>query len=91
MAETRLARALRERRAAWLPLLDLTASNPTQCGFQYDDAGILAALGDRAALVYDPDARGMLRAREAVCTYYALRGARVGSGFGPDQIFLTTN
>jgi aspartate/methionine/tyrosine aminotransferase len=91
VAETRLARALRERRAAWLPLLDLTASNPTQCGFQYDDAGILAALGDRAALVYDPDARGMLRAREAVCTYYALRGARVGSGFGPDQIFLTTS
>ena len=67
-------------------MLDLTASNPTQCGFTYDGAGILAALGDRAALVYDPEPRGMLRAREAVCAYYAARGAAVD----PQQIFLTT-
>jgi aspartate/methionine/tyrosine aminotransferase len=65
-------------------MLDLTASNPTQCGFTYDGAGILAALGDRAALVYDPEPRGMLRAREAVCAYYAARGAAVD----PQQIFL---
>ena len=32
---------------AGLAVLDLTASNPTQCGFVYDEAGILAALGDR--------------------------------------------
>ena len=87
VAETRLARALRERRAAGLPVADLTASNPTRCGFQYDEAGILAALGDREALVYDPDPRGMRRAREAVCEYYAARGAEVGA----EQIFLTTS
>jgi alanine-synthesizing transaminase len=87
LAETRLARALRERRAAGLPVVDLTASNPTRCGFIYDEAGILAALGDRAALVYDPDPRGMLRAREAVCGYYASRGAEVGA----EQVFLTTS
>jgi len=87
VAETRLARALRERRAAGLEVLDLTASNPTQCGFAYDEAGILAALGDRAALVYDPDPRGMRRAREAVRGYYASRGADVGV----EQIFLTTS
>jgi len=87
VAETRLARVLRERRAAGLPILDLTASNPTQCGFAYDEAGILAALGDRVALTYDPEPRGMLRAREAVCRYYAARGADVGA----EQIFLTTS
>ncbi|MGC2497834.1 MAG: pyridoxal phosphate-dependent aminotransferase [Acidobacteriaceae bacterium] len=87
VAETRLARALRARREAGLTILDLTASNPTRCGFHYDEAGILAALGDREALVYDPDPRGMLRAREAVCRYYAERGATVG----PEQIFLTTS
>ncbi len=87
MAETRLARALRARREAGLEMLDLTASNPTRCGFQYDEAGILAALGDREALVYDPEPRGMLRAREAVCRYYAERGARVG----PERVFLTTS
>jgi aspartate/methionine/tyrosine aminotransferase len=86
VAETRLARALRERKGSGRELLDLTASNPTQCGFAYDGAGILAALADRRALVYDPDPRGMRPAREAVCGYYAERGAQVD----PQQIFLTT-
>jgi aspartate/methionine/tyrosine aminotransferase len=87
VAETRLAQALRARREAGLEVLDLTASNPTRCGFEYDEAGILAALRDRAALEYDPEPRGMLRAREAVCRYYAARGAHVG----PERIFLTTS
>jgi aspartate/methionine/tyrosine aminotransferase len=85
--ETRLARMLRERRARGLPVLDLTASNPTQCGFRYDEAGILAALADERALIYDPDPRGMRRAREAVCAYYAERDAAVGA----EQVFLTTS
>jgi alanine-synthesizing transaminase len=87
LEETQLARALRERRASGLPLLDLTASNPTQCGFAYDDAGILAALGDSRAIAYDPDPRGMLRARQAVCRYYFERDAPVA----PEQVFLTTS
>jgi alanine-synthesizing transaminase len=87
VGESRLARALRERRERGREILDLTASNPTRCGFTYDEAGILAALGDRAALVYDPDPRGMRRAREAVCRYYAERDAEVGA----EQIFLTTS
>ena len=86
LEETRLARALRARRSADLPLLDLTVSNPTVCGFQYDEAAILAALGDARALQYDPDPRGMQRAREAVCRYYADRRAQVD----PGQVFLTT-
>jgi len=52
----------------------------------YDEAAILAALGDEAALVYDPDPRGMRQSREAVCRYYAEHGARVQ----PEQVFLTT-
>ena len=87
MEETRLARALRERGARGLPIIDLAASNPTRCGFQYDEAGILAALGDARAMVYDPDPRGMRSAREAVCRYYEEHGARVE----PEQIFLTTS
>ena len=87
LEETRLARALRERRASGLPLLDLTASNPTQCSFAYDEVGILAALGDPRAMAYDPDPRGMLRARETVCRYYFERDAPVA----PEQVFLTTS
>jgi aspartate/methionine/tyrosine aminotransferase len=86
LAETQLARALRERRASGREVLDLTASNPTLCGFAYDQTEILAPLADPAALVYDPDPRGMLRAREAVSLYYAEREARIE----PERIFLTT-
>lgn len=84
-SETELARALRERREAGLPLLDLTASNPTRCGFDYGGAAILGALGRPEALVYEADPHGMLRAREAVCRYYAGLGARVV----PENLFLT--
>jgi aspartate/methionine/tyrosine aminotransferase len=86
-AETRLAQALRARRAAGLEISDLTASNPTRCGFAYDEAAILGALADARAMTYDPEPRGMLRSREAVCAYYGARGAAVG----PEQIFLTTS
>ena len=95
--ETRLARAVRERglavqakplRGTLVPvLIDLTASNPTQCGFRYDEVAILAALSDPRALRYDPDPRGMRSAREAVCRYYAERGAAVAA----EQVFLTTS
>jgi len=96
LEETRLAGAVRERRCAQadplrgtagLALIDLTASNPTQCGFQYDEAAILGALGDPRALRYDPDPRGMHSAREAVCRYYGERGAVVAA----EQVFLTTS
>ena len=63
------------------PILDLTASNPTQCGFRYE-ANLLAELSAEGARTYDPDPRGMLAAREAVCGYYArprcARGCRAG-------------
>jgi alanine-synthesizing transaminase len=86
-AETELARSLRERKEAGLPLLDLTASNPTQCGFVYDEAAILSPLAARESLAYDPDPQGMLQAREAICGYYRTYGANVD----PSQIFLTTS
>lgn len=84
-SEADQARAVRERRAAGLPLLDLTASNPTRCGFDYDGAAILGALGQPEALVYEADPHGMLRAREAVCRYYDGLGSRVE----PGNLFLT--
>ncbi len=87
ISQTELARAITERRERGLPLLDLTASNPTRCGFIYDEAAILAALGQRASLVYDPDPRGILRARAAVAGYYADHGAAVD----PGHLFLTTS
>jgi aspartate/methionine/tyrosine aminotransferase len=86
LTETRWAQELAQLRAAGAKLCDLTASNPTHCGFAYDTASILAPLSDPGALYYDPDPRGLRPAREAVCRYYQDHGALIG----PEQIFLTT-
>ena len=86
MEENELARAHRRRVAAGLPIANLTASNPTRCGLSYDP-GLLAALSDARALDYDPQPRGLLSAREAVCAYYAGHGVALT----PGQIFLTTS
>ena len=84
--ETAWSRALETRRRSGLPILDLTASNPTQCGFAYD-VHLLTELSAEGACTYDPDPRGMPGAREAVCGYYADHGARMDA----QQIFLTTS
>ena len=84
--EIALARAHRLRAAAGLPIADLTASNPTRCGFSYDP-GLLAALTNARALDYNPQPRGLLPAREAVCGYYAAHGVALQ----PRQIVLTTS
>ena len=85
-AESELARAHRERLAAGLPVADLTASNPTRCGFAYPE-DLLEALTDSAALDYDPDPKGSRRAREAVCRYYGDLGALAD----PANLVLTTS
>jgi aspartate/methionine/tyrosine aminotransferase len=84
--ESELARAHRLRLAAGEPVADLTASNPTRCGFVYPPE-LLAALTDARALDYDPQPRGIVTAREAVCSYYAGHGVALK----PEQIVLTTS
>jgi aspartate/methionine/tyrosine aminotransferase len=83
----RLSEALAAHRRAGKPLLDLTVSNPTECGFQYDEAAILRALQNPAALKYEPNSRGLEVARDAVRQYYTERGSSVAF----DDIFLTTS
>ncbi|HZV89444.1 MAG TPA: pyridoxal phosphate-dependent aminotransferase [Candidatus Binatus sp.] len=83
----RLSAALAAHRAAGKPLIDLTISNPTECGFQYDEEAILDALRNPMALKYEPNPRGLAVARDAVAKYYLARGAIVST----DNIFLTTS
>src|SRR5580658_17534 len=87
MGETPWASELARLRAAGTRLWDLTASNPTACGFTYDAASILGPLSDPEALHYEPNPKGLRAAREAVSRYYHDHGARVD----PEQIFLTTS
>jgi aspartate/methionine/tyrosine aminotransferase len=84
--ESGLANAHRLRAQAGLPIADLTASNPTRCGFTYP-ADLLRALACPEVFDYDPQPRGSLRAREAVCQYYADHDALVR----PEQLALTTS
>jgi len=82
-----LTEALERCRAAGKRILDLTVSNPTECGFVYDEKEILAALSQKASLTYEPDPRGLLSARRAVANYYRDFGAQIPV----DDIFLTTS
>jgi aspartate/methionine/tyrosine aminotransferase len=83
----RLGAALAAHRAAGKPLLDLTVSNPTECGFAYDREAILDALRNPEALEYEPNPRGLASARAAVAEYYAARGADVSI----EDLFLTAS
>jgi aspartate/methionine/tyrosine aminotransferase len=83
----RLSKALARHRAAGLPLLDLTVSNATECGFACDTQAILQALANPAALRYEPNPKGLEIARRAVAAYYRGRGGEVPS----ENIFLTAS
>lgn len=85
--ETRLASRLKQLRREDAQILDLTESNPTRCGFVYDDEAIRASLSRPAVMRYDPDARGIQTARAAVCRYYEERGAPIPA----DRVFLTAS
>lgn len=86
-SESEWARLLVERRRSGMPVYDLTESNPTRCGFHYDEKAILSALADPESLGYNPDPRGIRKAREAVAGYYADHSAIIDL----DRVFLTTS
>jgi aspartate/methionine/tyrosine aminotransferase len=83
----RLSRALAEHRGSGKAFIDLTVSNPTACGFDYDGEAIWKALSNPAALTYEPDPRGLGPARKAVAEYYLRHGAHVRF----EDIILTTS
>jgi alanine-synthesizing transaminase len=87
-ADNAIAVALAARRAAGLPLLDLTESNPTRVGLPLDERRILAALSDPRSLRYEPSPLGLPEAREAVARYCAeSRGVLIDAG----RILLTAS
>ena len=68
-------------------IFDLTVSNPTRVGLEYNTEEILAALSQPQSMIYEPDPRGLMQAREAISTYYRDVGERVDL----DSIFLTAS
>ena len=88
LEENPYARAVRRHRESGRPLLDLTISNPTACGFEYDEAAILRALQSPATLRYEPEPKGLLSARQAVVDYY--REKNSSAAVDPERLILTT-
>src|SRR5690349_20385019 len=89
LSKNRYTEELEHARASGARLLDLTASNPTTCGFHFRHENILKALQNPDALTYHPEPRGLPGARQAVCGYY-FEHADGKNQISPDQIFLTT-
>lgn len=86
LAPNRLSQTLANLRAHGQPFLDLTVSNPTECGFSYDVPQILPALSQVDALKYSPIPAGLPSAGEAVAAYYAEHRCKVSA----NDLFLTT-
>lgn len=80
-----LTRLLAEKLGRGDPVIDLSESNPTRCGFDFLDSKILGPLGRQENLRYEPDPHGLVDARLAVSGYYRSKGMTVS----PEQVFLT--
>lgn len=87
LKRNRLSLALLKQREEQKQFLDLTVSNPTQCGFEFDGKTLLQALCNQSALSYEPEAKGLESARRAVAAYYEARQDKIQ----PHDIILTSS
>jgi alanine-synthesizing transaminase len=87
LAKNQYTQVLERFRSSGRNVLDLTASNPTNVGLQYEFERLLTSLRHPQALDYEPVAKGLLSAREAVAAYYRERGIQLS----PEQLFLTVS
>src|ERR1700739_340017 len=88
LSPNKYTRALGEIRISGEHFFDLTVSNPTQCGFHYDEKEILASFQNAKSLSYEPESKGLLAARQEVARYYA---EDYGVAVDPESLLLTTS
>jgi len=87
LTPNRFTQVQRELQAAGREVLDLTVSNPTRAELHYDTEAILQALVNPEAMDYDPQPKGLRRAREAVAGYYR----KQHDDIDPESIVLTAS
>ncbi len=85
--QNRLADCLETRRSSGKTIIDLTSSNPTECGFHYPQTPIVDAFSNPELVDYQPDPHGLISARKVVSDYYQTKGQSVD----PATIFLTAS
>jgi alanine-synthesizing transaminase len=83
----RLSAAVARKRALGTPLLDLTVTNPIRAGLASPRDLEAFTAAARNAGSYEPEAAGLLPAREAVALYYADQGIVVD----PADVILTAS
>jgi alanine-synthesizing transaminase len=81
-----LARLIQARRRAGASIADLTESNPTRVGLSYP-LELLAPLGDKRAIEYEPQPLGLWSARAAVAADFRRRGIVISA----DRVALTSS
>lgn len=86
LAPNAVARAVEAKRRAGVPILDLTATNPTSAGFTYPK-GLLDPLADPRALDYEPQPLGLWSGRAAVAADFRRRGTVISA----DRVALTSS
>jgi alanine-synthesizing transaminase len=82
-----LSALLQNKKSGGDAIFDLTVSNPTRIGLEYYSQEILAAVSQPQSMAYEPDPRGLVKAREAIAAYYEHYGERVDS----NALFLTAS
>ncbi len=87
LSANRITQTLEQLKKANVPVIDLTESNPTHCGFVYPSGKVLPPLASDKNLRYEPQSQGSLEAREAVARYYKEQGRDVPV----ERIFLTAS
>ncbi|MFZ3046944.1 MAG: pyridoxal phosphate-dependent aminotransferase [Desulfatirhabdiaceae bacterium] len=83
----RLMAILEQKKQNHIPILDLTDTNPTTAGLVYDSDAIQQWVSQTDILLYHPDSKGSMAARESIAEYYRDHGQPVN----PDQVFLTAS
>ena len=82
-----LSRLVEQKKAAGVPLIDLTSSNPTTAYAGYPNEAIRSAFCVLDDYAYHPDSFGLESARTALTRYYA----RQGYDLTPRRIALTAS
>lgn len=90
MSGNALADSHAKRIATGLPVVDGMLSNPTRCGLMFPEEALARMLSGASMARYEPTARGLPLAREAVATYYAERGS-AWAWVQPDRLLLTAS
>jgi alanine-synthesizing transaminase len=88
LSPNKYTQAVEDFRSSGEAFVDLTVSNPTRCGFRYDSHAILQAFQNPKSLTYEPEAKGLLAAREEVARYYK---EDHGVTVDPASLLLTTS